>query len=80
MVKIYAAILVGALSSATPVFADKGTGADAPSSGGSWVLAYFLTGLAIVLGMLVVCRTSSRRERTRPEGYSENKVGVKKLE
>ena len=39
-------------------------------SPGSWVLAYFLALLLIGLGMLVVCRSSRRRDRAKPESYS----------
>ena len=37
---------------------------------GSWVMAYFLVLLFIGLGMLVVCRSSRRRDRAKPESYS----------
>jgi hypothetical protein len=51
------------------------TAQDAKSGGGggAWVLSYFLVLLGVVLGMLVVCRTSTRRDRPRPEGYTEGK-------
>jgi hypothetical protein len=45
---------------------------------GSYVLAYGLVILAIALGLLVVCRSSGRRDRARPEQYAEGKLaGVK---
>ncbi|MEE8452520.1 MAG: hypothetical protein V3R99_11420 [Thermoguttaceae bacterium] len=40
---------------------------------GSWVLSYFLVLLIIGLGMLVVCRSSRRRDRAKPETYSGSK-------
>ena len=39
-----------------------------------YVMAYGLVLLGIVLGMLLVCRSSNRRERARPEQYAESKV------
>jgi len=41
------------------------------SSASDWGLAYVLTFLCVVLGMLAVCRPSRRRERDRPEQYGE---------
>jgi hypothetical protein len=34
-----------------------------------YVLSYMVVILALVLGLLVVARSSSRRERERPAGY-----------
>ena len=34
-----------------------------------WVLGYFLVGLGITLGMLVLCRSSRRSERAKPQAY-----------
>ncbi|MBN1588180.1 MAG: hypothetical protein JW888_01560 [Pirellulales bacterium] len=39
------------------------------SNAGGWVFPYFLVVLSIGLGMLVVCRTSRRSDRARPEKY-----------
>ncbi len=39
------------------------------SNTGAWVLPYFLVILCIGLGMLVVCRTSRRTDRARPQKY-----------
>ncbi|MBN2216385.1 MAG: hypothetical protein JW719_03310, partial [Pirellulales bacterium] len=39
------------------------------TSAGDWVLSYFIVVLSIALGMLVVCRTSRRAERARPDKY-----------
>jgi hypothetical protein len=40
----------------------------------AYVLPYMVVILALVLGMLVVARSSSRREREKPAGYVEKKV------
>jgi hypothetical protein len=72
--------LAGSLWMAAPLFAAKDGPSDSSGgNGGPGVIAYILTGLPIILGLLVVCRTSSRRDRIKPEGYSESKVGVDKL-
>jgi len=42
---------------------------------GSWVMSYFLLVLIVGLGMLVVCRSSRRRDRAKPESYSGSKSG-----
>ena len=34
-----------------------------------WLMGYFLVGLGITLGMLVLCRSSRRSERAKPQGY-----------
>ncbi|HYW79332.1 MAG TPA: hypothetical protein VE890_07120 [Thermoguttaceae bacterium] len=39
----------------------------------SWVMSYFLILLVVGLGMLVVCRSSRRRDRAKPESYSGSK-------
>ena len=39
-----------------------------------YVLAYFLVIFGIALGTLIVCRSSNRRERARPEQYAESKI------
>ena len=36
----------------------------------SWLLPYSLILFAVVLGMLVVCRSSRRKDRAKPETYS----------
>ena len=79
--KIFVFVFVGwLLSSNNPLFAKEGT--TTPEGGGeaAWVFSYFLTGLAIVLGMLVICRASTRRDRVRPEAYAEGKTGRTKEE
>jgi hypothetical protein len=41
-----------------------------------WVLPYIIVVLCIALGMLVVCKSSGRRERAKPEAYGESKESV----
>jgi hypothetical protein len=41
---------------------------------GAYVMSYGLVILGITLGLLVVCRSSGRRDRSRPEQYMEGKV------
>jgi hypothetical protein len=38
------------------------------------MLSYLVVVLAIVLGLLVVAKTSSRRDRDRPAGYVEKNI------
>ena len=78
--KISVFALAGWLLSSSLLFAKEGTTAAEGPTEGTWVFSYFLTGLAVVLGMLVVCRASTRRERVRPEAYTEGKVGRAKEE
>ena len=47
---------------------------DATTGAGPYVMAYLLLILAIALGMLVVCRSSNRRDRARPEVYLETNI------
>ena len=45
-------------------------GDDSTQGGGqSWVFPYFVVLMGVGLGMLVVCRSSRRAERARPEEY-----------
>jgi SNF family Na+-dependent transporter len=52
----------------------------APSSssggggGGAWVWAYMIVLLFVALGLIVVCKSSGRRERAKPEVYTEAKA------
>jgi hypothetical protein len=41
---------------------------------GEFVTSYALVLAAVGLGLLLVCRTSNRRDRARPEQYQESKV------
>ena len=40
-------------------------------SQGAWTLPYFLAIMGVVLGMLILCRPSRRRERAKPEDYED---------
>jgi hypothetical protein len=72
--KLFVFVLAGWLLTASFLFAKEGTTSEGASGEGSWVFAYFLTGLGVVLGMLVVCRSSSRRERVKPEAYAKGQA------
>jgi SNF family Na+-dependent transporter len=41
--------------------------------GGAWVWGYMVVILVLSLGMIVVCKSSGRRERAKPEVYAEAK-------
>jgi len=45
--------------------------ADEGESTGSWTLPYMLVMMGIVLGMLVVCRSSNRRDKAKTEQFEE---------
>jgi len=51
--------------------------ASSTTGAGPYVMAYGLVILGITLGLLVVCRSSGRRARARPEQYAEGKAGAK---
>lgn len=46
-------------------------------SGTEYVLPYMVVILSLVLGLMVVARGSNRRDRERPAGYVEKKLGDK---
>jgi hypothetical protein len=46
----------------------------------TYVMAYFLVIFGVALGMLLVCRSSNRRERAKPEQFVEGKVTGEKDE
>jgi hypothetical protein len=50
----------------------SGTGVST-EGGGAWVFAYMIVLLVITLGMIVVCKSSGRKDRAKPEVYSEAK-------
>ncbi|MCC6124718.1 MAG: hypothetical protein IT426_07140 [Pirellulales bacterium] len=77
--KMFVFALAVYLLSICTLFAQEGAAAKG-GGGGSWIFSYFLTGLSIVLGLLVICRASTRRDRVRPEAYSEGKGGKGKDE
>ena len=68
---LLSASLVGstALAQATQTASNAST-----TGSGAYVFGYGLVMLGIVLGLLFVCRTSSRRDRARPEVYGQPKV------
>jgi hypothetical protein len=51
-----------------------GSGGGGSGDSMSYMLPYMVVILALVLGMMVVARSSSRRERERPAGYVEKKI------
>ncbi len=47
-----------------------------PPSSNSYVVSYMLVLLGVGLGMLVLCRSSRRRDRAGAEQYQEDKFGI----
>lgn len=50
---------------------------DSTTGSGAYVFAYGLVILGTTLGLLFVCRSSSRRDRARPEVYGKSKAAEK---
>ena len=46
----------------------------ATEGGGAWVVAYMIVLLVVSLGLIVVCKSSGRRDRAKPEVYAEAKA------
>jgi D-alanyl-lipoteichoic acid acyltransferase DltB (MBOAT superfamily) len=46
----------------------------------TYVMAYILVLFGVALGLLLVCRSSNRRERAKPEQFGEAKAGQKEDE
>jgi hypothetical protein len=44
----------------------------------TYVMAYMLVIFGVALGMLLVCRSSNRRERAKPEQFGESKSAAEK--
>jgi H+/Cl- antiporter ClcA len=65
---------------ATDVLARDTTGKSESSGNSAWVWAYILVILGVALGMLVVCKSSGRRDRAKPEAYGEGKGSADKKE
>lgn len=64
----FAAFMAGQVS----VFA---AGGDSSSTGtGAWVMAYGIVLLVVTLGLIVVCKSSGRRDTSKPAGYQEMHV------
>jgi hypothetical protein len=59
---------------AAMALAKDNPGASAAESGGSWVAAYMIVLLVVSLGLIVVCKSSGRRDRAKPEVYAEAKT------
>ena len=51
-----------------------------PAEGGftDYMLSYLVVVMSVVLGLLVVAKASSRRDRERPAGYVEKNLGTEK--
>ena len=48
-------------------------GASSTESSSAWVMAYMMVVLVVALGLIVVCKSSGRRDRAKPETYGEPK-------
>jgi len=57
-----------------PVWAQQSGQVKEETGAGPWVAPYALVILCVGLGMLVVCRTSRRSERARPQQYEALKT------
>ena len=55
-----------------PVLAQAKPKEEEEGGGGRWVMSYGLVLMGVVLGMLVVCRSSRRRERAQQEMFSDS--------
>jgi hypothetical protein len=68
-------LLWGCLAAfATDAWAKGEATKDSGDSGSrDWILPYIIVVLCIALGMLVVCKSSGRRDRAKPEAYGEGK-------
>jgi hypothetical protein len=55
------------------VLAKDNPGASATESSSSWVGAYMIVLLVVSLGLIVVVKSSGRRDRAKPEVYAEAK-------
>jgi hypothetical protein len=49
-------------------------GASATESSSAWVAAYMIVLLVVSLGLIVVVKSSGRRDRAKPEVYAESKA------
>ena len=68
---ILLAIVAVACWALSPGVAWAQEGTEGSGSYTSYTLSYMLVILCIALGMLVVCRSSRRREREKPQQYGE---------
>lgn len=67
--KLYAGVFVLFLCIHGVAFAQRGKPAEPEAPKNVWILGYFVVGLGITLGMLVLCRSSRRNDRAKPQGY-----------
>ena len=70
--KLAALAVVGGLAVYAPALAQAKPEEKEDEGGGSWVMSYGLVLMGVVLGMLVVCRSSRRRERARQEMFADS--------
>ncbi|MGD0516497.1 MAG: hypothetical protein ABSA26_03095 [Thermoguttaceae bacterium] len=54
--------------------AKDATTPSAVEGGSAWVEAYMVVLLVVSLGLIVVCKSSGRRDRAKPEVYAEAKT------
>jgi hypothetical protein len=71
--RIGSGAVAGWLAVAAAAFAQQPAPKKEEISGGDYVMAYGVVILCVALGMLFVCRSSSRRDRAKPENYEETK-------
>ncbi len=55
------------------VLAQAAHGPSATDTSSSWVMAYMMVLLVVTLGLIVVVKSSGRRDRAKPEVYAEQK-------
>ncbi|MGW8256232.1 MAG: hypothetical protein ACWGMZ_01980 [Thermoguttaceae bacterium] len=51
----------------------KGAQKSAPEGFGAWAFAYFVVALPIILGLIAVCKSSSRRDSAKPLSFERVK-------
>jgi hypothetical protein len=64
---------VGCAASVLAQGAPGAKGASATESSSAWVAAYMIVILVVSLGLIVVVKSSGRRDRAKPEVYAEAK-------
>lgn len=68
------AVMCWTVSCSVLLAAEDDPSKSANKGSGDYTLAYFLLILGVVLGMLVVLRSSNRRDRESPEGYVQKNI------
>ena len=71
-IKLAALTVLCWLAVYAPVLAQAKPEEKAKGKGASWLLSYALVLMCVALGMLVVCRSSRRRERAQQEMFSDS--------